>query len=480
MTTSKVVLSLAALVIPVLFAGCASTNPQQAFSDVEKTVAARAGTQVQWIRSTKEDEAVARALENLLKRELTADDAVQIALLNNREMQATFEEIGIAQADFVQAGLLKNPSFSVHAGFPDKPPPSYVMNYSAAMDFLQIVMLPLRKKIAAQQLEATKLRVSEAVLKLAADVKSAYYTLQAREQLLDRLRKIEEINEAAAQLAQKQLEAGTLNELDSSNQQALHKQSRRDTAQAVVEARVDRERLNRLMGLWGTRTDWKIAHQLPAIPQEEIPLERLESLAIQQRLDVEAARRDVQLVGRALALRNGTRFFPAGIHIGVDSEREPEVGGPRTTGPTLEIEVPIFDQGQADVPRLRAQLRQAERRLEALATDARSEVREQRDLMIAHRDLAEYYGKVLLPLRGKILGLTLEHYNFMLKGTYDLLLAKQQEAETEREYIEAWRDYWIARTELERAVGGKLPGMDGAPAAKPATPAEQPKHEHKH
>jgi outer membrane protein TolC len=44
----------------------------------------------------------------------------------------------------------------------------------------------------------------------------------------------------------------------------------------------------------------------------------------------------------------------------------------------------------------------------------------------------------------------------MLKGPYDLLLAKQNQLAVERSFIEARRDYWMARAELERAVGGDL------------------------
>jgi cobalt-zinc-cadmium efflux system outer membrane protein len=128
------------------------------------------------------------------------------------------------------------------------------------------------------------------------------------------------------------------------------------------------------------------------------------------------------------------------------------------TGPTLDLELPIFNQGQAEIARLTAQYRQAQRELEALAVNVRSEVREARGQLIAARDLTSYIGKRLLPTQQEALNLTLQQYNYMLKGTYDLLVAKQNEVAAERSYIEAWRDYWIARAELERAVGGSLSG----------------------
>jgi outer membrane protein, heavy metal efflux system len=116
---------------------------------------------------------------------------------------------------------------------------------------------------------------------------------------------------------------------------------------------------------------------------------------------------------------------------------------------------------------LTAQYRQAQRRLEALAIDIRSEVRQARDQLIAERDLTSYIGKRLLPTQQQALNLTLQQYNSMLKSAYDLLLAKQNEVAAERSYIETWRDYWIARTELERAVGGSLSGKISFDRSKP-------------
>ena len=202
-------------------------------------------------------------------------------------------------------------------------------------------------------------------------------------------------------------------------------------------------------------SDWKIATQLPPLPETEIALEGLETLAVKQRLDLAAARQQVALLDRAASLNRSTRFLPTGVSIGVDTERETD--RQRVTGPTLSLSLPVFDQGQPALAKLTAQLRQSQRQAEALTTDIRSEVREAHALLSANRELAKLYGDELLPQRRRIVALTLEHYNFMLKGTYDLLLVKQNELEAERSYIEAWRDYWVARAQLEKAIGGKLP-----------------------
>jgi cobalt-zinc-cadmium efflux system outer membrane protein len=450
----------------LVLSGCVSVDPRPAFDDAQGKVAARTGQESRWLRTSAEAEAVRGSIREVLKHELTADDAVQVALLNNRALQAAYEELGIAQADLAQAALVSNPSLSIDVGFPDHAAAPTTVGGSLIQDFLSVLVQPLRKKIGAAQLEQAKLRVGDAMLEHAARTKAAFYTLQARRQLVARLELILEIHRAAAEFARRQHEAGNIGDLDLANQEVVYEQTRADLALARAQVRSDREALNRLMGLWGPDTDWRVGDRLPEIPPLETPLEGLESLAIEQRLDVEAAGWGVDLVGRALALRKGTRYFPVGIHLGVWTEREPDPDHVRVTGPVLALQLPIFDTGKASIARLEAEHLRSQRLLEALAVDARSEVREARDLMIAARDLAEYHRDVLLPRRVQILDLTLRHYNMMLKGAYDLLLAKQNEVETERAYIDVWRDYWIARTELERAVGGRLPDAASGSAGK--------------
>ncbi len=435
-----------------LAAGCAT--PSASLDRVQDTVGARTGKRVHWNRGGPEEAQIEQGVQALLRRQLTAGSAVQIALLNNRELQARFEEIGLAQAEVIQAGLITNPNFSASFRFPDRSPSGTNIEYSIAQNFLELLVLPLRKRIANAQFVQTEIRVADEVLKLVAEVKDAFYTAQARQQLLDRLRVITETNETAAEFTKRLHDAGNTSDLELANQQGSYEQSRLEVAQTELQVRRDRERLNRLLSLWGAQTNWTMADHLPELPGSENSLRNLEARAVAQRLDLQAAHMQLNLIGQALALRTKTRFIPAEVRIGVNTERETD--GSRVTGPTLDLELPIFNQGQGEIAKLTAQYRQAQRELEAMAINIRSEVRESRDQLVAARDLTSYIGKRLLPTQQQALNLTLQQYNYMLKGAYDLLLAKQNEVAAERSYIEAWRDYWIARAELERAVGGNL------------------------
>lgn len=458
--------AISLLALPLVFAGCTTTNPKAAFDDVDKTVATRTGERLHWPRNDSQREEIATTVETLLQTNLTAPSAVTIALLNNRSLQAEFEEVGISQADLAQASRLRNIEIAGSWRFPDQPPSLMNAEYSAAGDFLDLLTLPARKKIARLELEQTKLRVADSVLRLAADAQTVFYTVQASEELAKRLGIIVEVNEASADLAQRQYDAGNINALELQNQQATAAQSQLDFMQAQAQTRTDRERLNRVLGLSGGQTHWKVADELPGLPATESPLENLETLAVSQRLDLAAARSEAESVAAVLRLKKNTRFVP-GVTLGVDTERD--TSGQRVTGPNLTLELPLFDQGQPAVARLTAQYQQAQSKLAAMEVNTRSEVRQARDTLLATRAAAEHYAKTLLPQRQQILKETLLHYNAMQKSGYELLAAKEREQLAERGYVEALRDYWIARTELEHAVGGRLSGDVSPMHAMPKT-----------
>ncbi|HVU18354.1 MAG TPA: TolC family protein [Candidatus Didemnitutus sp.] len=457
----------------LLLAGCA-TNPKAALPAVQEAVASRSGLAVDWRQTAEERAAADRAVSTLLEQELTPERAVEIAFINNRELRATFEDLGISQAELIAASRLTNPSFGAGVRWPSDRPRGPNVELSVAADLLDGILLPVRKKIAKEHLGQTVERVAHRALLLAGEVKAVAYTVQARQQLLTRLSAIVEVNDAAADLAQRQYDAGNINRLELANQQAMAQESHLEHMRTEAMLRTDREKLNRLLGLSSGQTGWKIS-PLPGLPETDALPADLEDLAVAQRLDVAAMKSQVTLAEQALSLKRKTRLLPASVNLGIDTERDPD--GARVTGPSLELALPIFDQGQAELARLGAELRRATAGYEGLLSDVRSQTREALETLLAARASADYYVKTLLPQRRLLLRETLLHYNAMQKSSYELLAAKERQIAIERESIEALRDYWIARTSLEMAVGGKLPVVVAA-VDKPAEEPPPPEHHH--
>jgi cobalt-zinc-cadmium efflux system outer membrane protein len=455
----------------VLLALSGSSLRAEAFRKVQEEVSERTGVDVRWEKEMASREQTSAIVQKLLKKPLTVPSAVQIALLNNRGLQVTFEEVGIAQADVIEAVTVPNPSVDFEVQFPLVAGTLNRYAWLVAQEFVQILMIPLKKKISEEQLEAVELRVAHQILDLVEKVKAAFFMVQAEQQLISRLKLIQNTNSASLELGQKQYKAGNITDLALLQLQASYSQGRLDIAKAETDLRDKREELTRLLGLWGSQTGWQIQGDIMPIPDSEFSVKALESLAVAQRLDLRAAHRDLTSIVTALGLTRIYRWVPV-LEFGFAGERDIE--GALNMGPSFRLEIPIFNQGQSRLARLRAELRRAENQLASLAVEIRSQTRELRDRLISLRDMAKFYHDDLLPTRIKIVNKALLEYNAMQLSPYELFLAKSQELEAERNYINTLRDYWITRAKLERTVGGTLTPRNSTSVADGKTTKKKP------
>jgi len=451
---------LAAIAISCgLFLSCATVPEDAGFADLRDIVDDRMSYRLHWNKGAQPDREVMSAIDRLLSEELTVDGAVQIALLNNADLQAVYEDLGVTQADVVEAGLLENPTLFGQARFPEGGDGSTNLEFEIAQNFLDLLMLPARKRLAAIQFEQKKLQVADAVIQKVARVSRAYYGAVGAISARDDQRQKAIVAENAFELANRMAAAGNISELELAEHQA-HYEMARVALGAREEKVLERgENLVLLMGLWGRRTDLKLPRRLPAIPAREAALDGLEAVAVKNRLDLNAARKEVAAMAESLEITIDWRWVGR-VEVGISTERETDRSW--LTGPNLSIELPVFNQHQADIARMEARLRQSFQRLTARAVRIRSEVRTLRDRLVMKRHLVDHYEKTLLPLRRRIVALTLQNYNFMLMDAFKLLVAKQNEVDAHQRYQMAVRDYWMIRADLQRALGGAIPDPDQA------------------
>jgi outer membrane protein TolC len=465
-------------------AGCASLSPDAGFKDVQTLSAARLDQHVQWNRSPEDDKASAELTQNLLAQPLDAEAAVQIALLNNRGLQATYGELGIAEGDVVSAGRLANPLVS---GQRWSKGDSFKSEIGIEFNFLSLLLLPKKLAMMKANFEYAKLRVADEVVKTGAETRSQYYRALAAQQTVALQEATAASAEAAAELAARQYNAGNLNLKKQAQHQVFYAESLSQLARARQRAFTEREKLNRVIGLWGMRTNWNLPERLPEVPAEPPRYDNLEALALDQRLDVQAARQEMRVLSENLGITNATRFIETLIvGWGVLTESNE----PRRTGPSFAFELPVFDQGTGRVARDDARLRQGAERLADLAISTRSEVREKYNDVLSAYDQVAHLQKSIVPLRRKILAQTQLSYNGMLEGVYDLLDSYRENVRAGQSAIDAVKEYWIADAELARAVGGRLPAPTRAEPAsslgakptreEPAAGAVQPGTSHSH
>lgn len=438
-------------ILGLLCVGC--TSVQQADDcQVTSIVNNKIDKEVHWNQGCCKNEQVYCAVQRLLQQELVIDSAVQIALLNNPEIQAIFEEIGIAQADLVEAGLFQNPVFDAYVRFPNNHSLQLNTAFSVTQSFLDIFLIPLRKKIAAVELEQAYLRVAKAVLNLGFDVQETFYNLQAEQIKQNFLASLIQATEAVNLLTAAQRQQGNINDLELQSRMNEYLESKVALAQSQVELIRLRERMNKLLGLSSSELCWRIIEDLPELPEKEIPAECLEFIALSQRLDLEIARWEVKKIAKMLGLKQWWAY--TNVAAGISTEHEAE--GLQETGPAFAGAIPIFNYGQADRARLYSMHRQSLEREKALEIDVLSEVRSARDQLFVNRNLVLTYQMELLPLQEQIISMSQRFYNTMALSVYKLIDAKKQELQMQINYKLNLRNYWISRVELDRALGGGL------------------------
>jgi outer membrane protein, heavy metal efflux system len=444
----------------VFLSGCASMALDAGFQDVRTAVEDRNQVQIFWNNGTELDKEAAIKLGSLLNRKLTDDDAVQIALLNNRELQAVYSELGVAQADLVQAGLLNNPIFDAAVMFPTSGRGRPDLELSAAMNFLNIFYIPLRKRIAAIRFDETKTRVTGAVLDFAGRVRGAFYAYEADEQMLELRQTIVQALDASFEIAKRLSDAGNMSDLDLARERAQFEVAKLALRSAEISLRQSREELNLLMGIWGPQTQWQSAGRLPEFPEQPLETKDIERLALERSLDLVQAQQRIIGAGEELGLTRWTTLLPD-FTAGPKGDRN---DGAWQVGPQLEFAIPLFDQGQARSGRAAAGLRRFQQEYYALGVRIRAQARAVRDRLEGAGDRARYYRDILLPLHERIVNETQLQYNAMQLGPFQLLRAREQQIQTAVTYIEALRDYWFARADLGQLLSGRLPRSGAGPA----------------
>jgi len=445
------------VLLAVTLTGCATIEPKPGFGEVSQQVSERTGKKIHWRKGGPEDDEVIAEIRRMLQDELTVEEAVQIALLANPKLQATYEELGIAQADLVQAGLLRNPIFEAAILYP-RGENIKNLEFNIAWDFLGVFTLPLRKRAAENEFALAKLKVTGEVMDQAGEMRSAFYQAQANRQFVEMMQQVVQATTAALHASKRLRAAGNISELALDQQTALHQESRLMLASAEATAMSSRERLNALMGLWGTATQWRMSDRLPVVPDTAQELSDIEKRAVERSLDLGMLRLRMEALAKRAGIKNLTSIIDD-LEIGYAWERD---DGEWEDGPSISFPIPIFDFGQAKRARARAELDRARAEYKAKAIQVRSAARAASRSLELARMRERHLREVMLPLRERIsYGMQLE-YNAMQVGVFRLLRTQEQQLVTGQQYIQALRDFWLARAGTEMIVNGRMGGMSAA------------------
>jgi outer membrane protein TolC len=447
----------------LLLAGCAGFSADGGMGPAQRAAQQHLGNkQLTWVRTADEQAAVDARVAELLREPLTADAAVQIALFNHRGLQAALHELGISEAELVQASRLPNPGFSFgkfKAG--DEREIERSLHFSLA----RVIALPWLRESAQRRFEGTQATVAAQVLDHGATARRAWVQAVAAQEGVRYAEQVMRAAGASAELARRMQQVGNFSALQRAREQSFHADAALNLALAEQAARAAREKLTRALGLWGAQTAFTLPERLPDLPAAARELPDAERTALEQRLDVQAAQRMAQQTAAQLGLAGPLRFTE-GLELGL--ERNSSNEGPTSRGWELGFEIPLFDWSGSRRVQAEHLHRQALLRAEQAAIDARSEVREAYGAYRSAYDIARHHRDEIVPLRKKMLDENVLRYNGMLIGVFELLADARAQIASVNAAIEASRDFWLAQTDLEMALVGK-PAL--APMAAGAAPA---------
>ena len=454
-----------AVLAAALLAGCVTFSEDGGFGTVQRAVKERTGQEAKWLRSTDEANSVRARVRELLAQPLTAESAAQIALLNNPGLQAGYAEMGIAEADLVQASRWSGPTFSfarLRRG------DELEHERSVFVNVLGLISIPLSTKVERKRFESAQARAAGEALKLALETRKAFFSAVAAEEGVRYMEQVKLAAETSAELARRMAAVGNWPKLNQAREQVFYAETTAQLAR-IKQARVAaRERLSRLMGLWGEDLRFALPERQPDLPKVARDAGNLETQALAQRLDVQAARRDTEALAESMGLTQISRFvnlLEFGLIHNTEAPRPPQRGW------EIELRIPIFDFGGARVVRAEQIYMQSVNRVAETAIRARSEVRESYSSYRTNFDLAKHYRDEIVPLRKRISEEMLLRYNGMLASVFELLADSRDSVMSVNAYIEALRDFWLADSDLEAALTSGSPGAMGGGSKAMALPA---------
>jgi outer membrane protein TolC len=450
------------VVASIGLSACANFSGDGGMSTVTDIAAVELKKDALAIRNAEDAQLARAAVERLLRRTLTVDSAVQIALLNNRGLQAAYNELALAEAQMVEQSLPPNPtiSFSRIAGSAE-----IEIERRIVADILALATLPARSEIARIRFQQAQLVAALETLRVAAATRRAYYRAVTARELVEILRQAQSAADTASELAARLGQTGAMNKLDQAREQVFYAEITAQLATAQQRASSEREALVRSLGLWGRELEFRLPSALPAPPRRPQTLASVETEAVRRRVDLQIARIELVALAKSLGLTQAARFInllDAGYadKLTIDRETGRRI---RERGFDLELQIPLFDFGEVRVRQAEETYMQKVNRLLERAVNVRSEARDAYRVYRSTYDIAGHYQREVLPLRKIISDEMMLRYGAMQIDVFSLLTEARQRLNATVTAVEAKRDFWLANGDLQAAVIG------GASAARTET-----------
>ena len=457
------------LLAATVLTGCASVAIDENFAEVERFAREQTGSEVRWLRSDPEREAMRTEVDRLLAQPLAIDDAVRIALGYSPAFQSLLAEAAVASADATGSARIGNPVFTFERLFRSGAEGRELdIGRSLSLSLFDLLFLPARLEQAEFRQQQTRLQSSIALLSTVTEVRQAWVDAVAARQVAHYREEVATAAGTAAELARRMQATGNFSRLQRAREQALAAEETANLIRARQNATAAREALIQRLGLTPSQAQaLRLPDQLPALPEAPIDEATAGAALLDNRLDVRIARTDLERTAKSLGLTQVTSVVN-GLHVA--GVRNSETGESSQRGFEVELPLPLFDFGDAASAGSEARYLSAFNRTLEVANNASSQVRVAYEGYRSAYDLARHYRSEVVPLRQNITEESVLQYNGMLIGVFELLAAARSQSASAVQAIEAERDFWRA----EAALKASLLGQPIAPISlqSSASPAE--------
>ncbi len=444
---------VAVIAVGALASGCATFSKDGGMGAVAKVARADLHANVIAVRTDADEAEAKRQVKRLLARPLTASSAVAIALLNNKGLQASYNELGIAEARRIRDSLPPAPSIDITAigGAAE-----FEIERKLTADILALATLPIRSEIATERFRQAQLRAALETLRVAAEARRSYYTAVGAREIVGVLRQAKTAAESTAQVAEQLGKTGSLNKLDQAREQAFYAETAANLAVALETEQAEREGLVRALGLWDGDLKFRLPDRLPGLPKTVRSRPLIEVEAVRNNIDLQVARIELDALAKSYGLTNATRFINV-LSVGADfkTTHDKQTGEYiRDRGIEATFELPIYDFGEARRREAQQTYMQAVNLLLQKAVNVRSEAREAYRRYRASYDIARHYQNEVLPLQKVITDESQLRFSSMLIDVFALLTEARERIAATRAAVQAKRDFWLADSALSTAVAG--------------------------
>lgn len=446
-TAPRALRVLAAAVALIVLVGCATVAPAPSPAQIAPLLIGRGVVDPDWLRESS------ATLIDTPASPLTLERALRTALMHSPKLKQVYGELGLARADILDAVQVSNPRVTVARLAADDAPTSQFV-FGIAASLVDLMTLPSKARLARLGYEQARYELAGAILGVSLDVEADWYRYIGARQIANTRGAIAGALGASADLAQRFYDAGNITLVQLNREKAAAGEAHIAAALAAVAAREAQLELNLMMGVTGKAAEWTAEESLPLPVAQEDDVTVLHQLAAANSLELLSAAKGAEVA--AGAARMARRFRLLGTTwVGFDREREVDRSVIR--GPVLDLELPIFNQGGARVARAEARRSLAEARLQLARLATANNIDSAAERVKVMRDVVALYREALVPAREAVARGSQLEQNYALIGEFEVLQSRAQEYDAYQGLLEAVLDYWLARIELSRLVGSRIP-----------------------